>query len=60
MDKKIKAFDDTQIENPKFHCHKNQILIDGVDIKKIIVSYKVSFGKKKVLNIILVTNIMKK
>ena len=47
MDKKIKAFDDTQIENPKFHCHKNQILIDGVDIKKIIVSYKVSFGKKK-------------
>ena len=37
---------DTEIEKPKFHCHKSQILINDVDINKIIVSNRVSFHKK--------------
>ena len=38
MDQKNKAFGDTEIEEPKFHCNKNPILIDNVDINKILVS----------------------
>ena len=36
------------MENEKhsFHCHKNPFLIDEIDINKLIVSNKVSFGKK--------------
>ena len=36
---------DTEIKKHKFHYHKNPILIDDVDINKIIVSNKVSFRK---------------
>ena len=42
----IIAFDDTEIEKYKFHCHKQSILKDDIDINKIIVSKKVSFGEK--------------
>ena len=37
---------DTKTEKPKFHYHKNPVSIGDVDIKKIIVSNKVLFGKK--------------
>ena len=46
MDKKIIKFDDTKIEKFKFHQHKSPFLIDNIDINKIVVSTKVSFGKK--------------
>ena len=45
-DKKIIKFDDTKIEKFKFHQHKSPFLIDNIDINKIVVSTKVSFGKK--------------
>ena len=46
MDKKIIRFDDTEIEKHKFHQHKSSFLIDNIDINNIVVSNKVSFGKK--------------
>ena len=46
MDKTIIKFDDTEVEKYKFHQHKSPFLIDNIDINKILVSNKVSFGKK--------------
>ena len=46
MNKEIIKLDDTKIKNYKFHWHKSPILIDNIDINKIVVSNKVSFGKK--------------
>ena len=40
------AFGDTEIEIHKFHYHRNPIPIYDVDINKIIVSNRVSFGKE--------------
>ena len=34
------------MENYQFHQHQNPISIDNIDINKIVVSSKVSFGKK--------------
>ena len=39
-------FGDTEIGKRKFHCHKNQILIDDLDMNKTIVSNKVLCSKK--------------
>ena len=50
MDKKIKAFGNTEIEKYKFYFQTNLILIEDVEI--ILV--------KSVVNISLVTKIMKK
>ena len=50
--KKIKKFYDIEIEKKKFHQHKKPILIKNVGIKKIVVSNKVSFGKKSFKNFI--------
>ena len=36
-----------KIEKHKFHQHKNPISINSIDISKIIVSDKVSFGKMR-------------
>ena len=46
MNKKIRAFWDTEFEKHKVNCHENQHLIDDVDINEIIVSNEVSFSKK--------------
>ena len=46
MDKKKKCFGDTEIENHKFHQHKSSILINNIDINKVVVSKKISFSKK--------------
>ena len=59
MDKKIITFCDTEIEKLKFDQHKSPILINNIDINKIEVSNKVSFGKKRILNILLATKIVK-
>ena len=39
-------FGDVEVEKNKFHQHKNSISIYDVDIDKIVVPKKVSFGKK--------------
>ena len=43
---KIIIFGDIEIQKQKFHQHKKPISIKDIDIDKIIVSNKVSFGKK--------------
>ena len=44
--KRIIKFDDTEIEKCKFHQHKSPILKDNMGINKIVISDKISFGKK--------------
>ena len=44
MDKKVITFGDTEIEKHEFHQHKSRILIDNMDINKIVASNKASFG----------------
>ena len=46
MDKKIVRFGEIEIEKQIFYQHKNPISIYNVGIDKILVSSKVSFGKK--------------
>ena len=46
MDKKIIKFYDTETEQYKFRQYKSPILIDNIDINKIVVSDKFSFGRK--------------
>ena len=46
MEKTIIKFGDIEIEKLKFHQHKSPILINNIDINKILVSNKVSFGKR--------------
>ena len=45
MDQKIIKFDDTEIEKYKFHQYKSPVSIDNIDVNKIVVSNKISFGK---------------
>ena len=44
----------------KSHEHKGPISMKNIDLNKIVVSNKVWFGKKKVLNISLATKMLKK
>ena len=46
MDKKITKSDDTEIEEYGFHQYKRLISINHIDIDKIVVSNKLSFGKQ--------------
>ena len=46
MGKIIKTFDDTEIEEYKFHRNKSPILRDNIDIDNIVVSNKFTFGKQ--------------
>ena len=46
IDKKIMKLYDTEIEKYKFHQYKSPISTDNIDNNKIVVSNKVSFGKK--------------
>ena len=43
--KKYMKFGDIEIEKQKFH-HKRPVSMKNIDINKIVVSNKVSFGKK--------------
>ena len=45
MDKKIIKLDGTEIEEYKFHQYKSPILINDMDMNKIVVSNKLPFGK---------------
>ena len=46
MEKVIKL-GDIEIQKQKFHQHKEPISVKDIDINKIVVSNKVSFGKKR-------------
>ena len=46
MDKKIIKFDDTEIEEYKFHQNKSPISIKHIDINTIVVSIKLPYGKQ--------------
>ena len=46
MEKIIKS-GDIETKKQEFHQHKEPILITNIDINKITVSNKVSFGKKR-------------
>ena len=43
---KIIKLGDIEIQKQKFHQHKGPISIENIDINKIAVSNKMSFGKK--------------
>ena len=47
---KVIKFGNTEIQKQKFHQHKELISIKNIDIKKIVVSNKVSFGKKGIFH----------
>ena len=46
MGKEILTFGDIEIEKNKFHRHKTPIFLKDVDIKKVLLSNKISFGGK--------------
>ena len=58
INKEIITFGDIEIEKRKLHYHKNPILIDYLDIDKILIPSKVFSGEKKIINILLVTKMM--
>ena len=46
MEKTTIKFGDIKIEKQKFHQHKILISIKNIDINEIVLSNKISFGKK--------------
>ena len=46
MDKNIIKFDDTEIEEYKFHQYKSPISIKDIDINERVLSNKFPFGKQ--------------
>ena len=46
MEKTVITFGDIEIEKQKFHQLKRPIPIKNIDINKVVVSKKISFGKK--------------
>ena len=46
MDKTNIKFGDIEIEKQKFYQNKRPIAIKNIDVNKIVLSNKVSFGKK--------------
>ena len=47
MGTEILMFCNIEIEKNKFYHHKNPIFLGDVDIEKVLVSNKISFGEKK-------------
>ena len=46
MNQKVIKYDDTEIEEYKFHQHKSPISINDIDINEIVVSSKLPLGKQ--------------
>ena len=46
MGKEILTFGNIEIEKNKFYRHESSILLKDVDIEKVLVSNKFSFGEK--------------
>ena len=59
MDKEIIKFDNTEIEEYKFHQYKSSISINDIGINELVVFNKFPFDNK-ILNISLATKMMKK
>ena len=57
MSKEILTFGDIETETYKFYHNKSPIFLEDVDIKKVVVSNKISLGEKTI-NTLLVTCIM--
>ena len=47
MNKEILKSGNIEIEKNKFYRHKTPIIFEDLDIEKVLVSNKISFGKKK-------------
>ena len=47
MGTEILSFGVIKIEKNRFDCHKATIFFKNVDIEKVLVSNKISFGDKK-------------
>ena len=60
MEKTIIKFGDIEIQKQKLQQNKVTTLIKNIDIDKIVVSNKVSFGKRRDLNISLATKMLAK
>ena len=58
MEKTIIKFGDIEIQKQKLQQNKVTTLIKNIDIDKIVVSNKVSFGKRRDLNISLATKML--
>ena len=58
MGKEILTFGDIEIEKSKFYLHETPFFKKYVDIEKVLVSNKISFGEKKTISTLLVTCIM--
>ena len=59
MEKIIIEFEDIEIQKQKFHQHIRPISIKIININKVVISNKISSGKKD-LNILLTTTILEK
>ena len=46
MGKEILTFDNIEIDKNKFYRHKTPTFLRDVDIKKVLISNKISFGEK--------------
>ena len=46
MDKKILKFDGSEIEEQEYRQYKSPILINSIDVNKMVVSNKFSFVKQ--------------
>ena len=46
MGKEILTFGDIEIEKKKFYRHKTPVPLRDVDIEKVLVSNKISFGEE--------------
>ena len=46
MGKKLIKFDDTEIKKYKFHQNKSSVSINDINVNKIVVSTKLTFGKQ--------------
>ena len=44
--KKVLTFGDIDIEKKNFYCHTGPIFLNDLDIEKLLVSNKISFGEK--------------
>ena len=57
MFKEILMFSNIEIEKSKFYHHNSPIYLKDVDMEKVLVSNKISFGEKSI-NTLLVTCII--
>ena len=62
MHKKIKKLMILKLKNTNFTNIKTlfYFILVNIDVNKIVVSNKISFGKKKILNILLAIKMLKK